>query len=150
MEQVGCGVQSQSRQAEWSKLQEGITPQTEALPTCGSEMRPGSSRSQTLKIHGYQDEGLALGSQVRIRCSRAHSTNVPGGWPLPPEPSRRIRTEKETDPNPHPHRTVMLMEEAKNARDNKRVQEIMCWGVKSRRGQIKPEEGRGDFALDES
>lgn len=69
---------------------------------------------------------------------------------MPPEPSRRIRTEKETDPNPHPHRTVMLMEEAKNTRDNKRVQEIMCWGVKSRRGQIKPEEGRGDFALDES
>lgn len=125
-------------------------PQTEALPTCGSEMRSGSSRSQALKIHGYQDEALALGSQVRIRCSRVHSTNVPGGWPLSPEPSPHLRTEKETDPNPHPHRTVMLMEEAENTQDNKRVRGIMCWGVKSRRGQIKPEEGHGDFALGES
>ena len=97
---------------------------------CGSGMSSGSSRSQALTIHGYQDEALALGSQIRIRHSR---TDVPGGWPSYPEPSPHVKAEKETDPNPYPHRTYILMEEPENTQDNKRVQESMCWGVKSRR-----------------
>lgn len=60
-----------------------------------------------------------------------------------PEPSPHVKTQKETDPNPYPHRTYILMEEAENTQDNKRVQEIMCWGVKSRRESS--EKGHGDF-----